>query len=94
MVDGATVYLAGANAARQWVRNVEREGRVVLAIGGNRFAGNATRLRDRAGERHVMDLVAAKYWYVWPVVTIGRLFGFDPTPDASLRVDLDGVEPA
>jgi deazaflavin-dependent oxidoreductase (nitroreductase family) len=91
MVDGETVYLASANAGRQWVRNVERDARVALTVDGERFVGRAARLRDAAAERRVMDLVAAKYWYVHPLVTIGRLFGFDPTADASFRVDLDGA---
>jgi deazaflavin-dependent oxidoreductase (nitroreductase family) len=94
MVDGDTVYLASANAARQWVRNVERDGRVAIAVGGERLSGRAERLRDPPAERHVMDLVAAKYWYVRPVVAIGRLLGFDPTADASFRVEIDEARTA
>lgn len=36
----------------------------------------------------MMDLVVAKYWYLWPAVALARLVGYDPKPDASFRVRL------
>jgi deazaflavin-dependent oxidoreductase (nitroreductase family) len=91
MVDGETIYLATANAGRQWVRNVQANPSVRLAIDGETFAGTAERIREASEERHVMDLVASKYWYVWPFVALGRLVGWDPKPDASFRVRLAGA---
>jgi len=88
MVDGETVYLASANAARQWVRNVQVNPSVSLDVAGETFTGLAERVRDAGEERRVMDLVASKYWYVWPVVALARLVGWDPKPDASYRVHL------
>ena len=88
MVDGETVYLATANAARQWVRNVQTNPSISLAVGDETFTGTSERVRDAAEERHVMDLVGAKYWYVWPVVALARLLGYDPRPAASFRVRL------
>ena len=88
MVEGEHLYLATTNASRQWVRNVKADPRVSIRAGGETFAGVVEPLDDRADERHVMDLVAAKYWYVWPVIALARLAGFDPTPDASFRVRL------
>ena len=88
MVDGETVYLATANASRQWVRNVQANPSISLAVGGETFTGTSERVRDAAEERHVMDLVVAKYWYLWPLVTLARLLGDDPRPAAGFRVRL------
>jgi deazaflavin-dependent oxidoreductase (nitroreductase family) len=86
MVEGDVVYLATARRTRQWVRNVEAKPAVTLRIGSDTFAGVVERLHDRVHERHVMDLVARKYWYVRPFIGLARLAGFDPTPDASFRL--------
>ena len=88
LVDGETVYLATANASRQWVRNVQANPSISFGVGGETFTGTSERVRDAAEERHVMDLVAAKYWYLWPLVGLARLLGYDPKPDASFRVRL------
>jgi deazaflavin-dependent oxidoreductase (nitroreductase family) len=89
MVEGDIIYLATAKASRQWVRNVQANPRVIVRAGGEALAGVVEHLRDRADERHVMDLVVAKYWYVRPVIALARLAGFDPTADASFRVRLE-----
>ena len=86
MVDGDTVYLASANASRQWVRNVKANPEVAFDVGGQTFSGTAEPVHDAAEEHHVMDLVGAKYWYLTPLVALARLFGYDPKPDASFRV--------
>jgi deazaflavin-dependent oxidoreductase (nitroreductase family) len=88
MVDGDTVYLATANASRQWVRNLQASPSLSFEVGGETFTGTSERVRDAAEERHVMDLVVAKYWYLWPAVALARLVGYDPKPDASFRVRL------
>ena len=88
MVDGDTVYLATANASRQWVRNVKANPDVSFDVGGQTFSGTAEPVHDAAEERHVMELVAAKYWYLAPIVGLAHLFGYDPKPDASFRVRL------
>jgi len=89
MVEGENLYLATANATRQWVRNVKATPRVSVRAGDDTLTGVVEPIRDRADERHVMDLVAGKYWYVRPVIALARLAGFDPKPDASFRVRLD-----
>jgi deazaflavin-dependent oxidoreductase (nitroreductase family) len=87
-VDGDAVYLETANAKRQWVRNVQANPQVSFAVGGETFTGTSERVREAAEERRVTDLVAAKYWYLWPFVALARLLGYDPKPDASFRVRL------
>lgn len=54
----------------------------------SRTRWSSERVRDAAEERHVMDLVVAKYWDLWPAVALARLVGYDPKPDASFRVRL------
>jgi deazaflavin-dependent oxidoreductase (nitroreductase family) len=88
LVDGETVYLATANASRQWVRNVQANPSISFEAGGETFTGTSERVHDASEERHVMDLVVAKYWYLWPMVALARLVGYDPKPDASFRVRL------
>lgn len=95
MVEGERVYLATANAARQWVRNVRHDARVMLEMGGERFTGRVEALDEPEAIRHVMRLVAEKYWYLRPFLGIAQLLGLDPTPDASFVVRLsDELAPA
>jgi deazaflavin-dependent oxidoreductase (nitroreductase family) len=90
MVDGDIVYLATANASRQWVRNLQANPSLSFEVGGGTFAGTSERVNDAGEERHVMDLVVAKYWYLWPAVALARILGYDPKPHASFRVRVAG----
>jgi deazaflavin-dependent oxidoreductase (nitroreductase family) len=87
-VDGDTIWLSTAKSSRQWVRNVQRTPRVEITAGGDTIAGRVEQVHDRALERRVMDLTIAKYWYLRPFIGAARLFGWDPVPDASFRVQL------
>jgi deazaflavin-dependent oxidoreductase (nitroreductase family) len=89
VVEGEQVFLGTASARRQWVKNVQRRPDVRLAVDGQTFTGTAERVGAPADVRHVTDLLAAKYWYLWPMLAIARLFGFDPAPDATFRVHVD-----
>jgi hypothetical protein len=42
-VEGDNVYIGTANVNRQWVRNVQKIPRISLAVGGERFEGEAHR---------------------------------------------------
>jgi deazaflavin-dependent oxidoreductase (nitroreductase family) len=89
VVDGELVFLGTASARRQWVRNVRRRPDVRLAVDAETFTGTVERVTAPEAVRHVTDLLAAKYWYLWPVLAIARLLGFDPAPDATFRVHVD-----
>ena len=93
VVDGEDVYLATASAKRQWVRNVRRSPDVVMGVPGETFEGRVEPVVDPVAVRRITDLVVAKYWYLWPMVALGRLVGFDPTPDATFRMRVDGGRP-
>lgn len=72
-VEGETVYLATANVARQWPRNVLKRPKVTLRVGGQTFTGMVEPITDAAGRRHVMELVGKKYWYARPYLWIGQI---------------------
>jgi deazaflavin-dependent oxidoreductase (nitroreductase family) len=88
-VDGDTIWLSTARSSRQWVRNVQKNPRVELAIGGDTISGRVEQVHERDLGRRVMELVTTKYWYLRPFVGAIRLFGRDPIPDASFRVRIE-----
>jgi deazaflavin-dependent oxidoreductase (nitroreductase family) len=89
VVEGERLYLATANAERQWVRNVRHDPRIAIEAGGDRLEGTIAELTDAADARRVMDMVGGKYWYLRPTISVARVLGFDPTPDASFVVRFD-----
>ncbi len=74
LVEGATVYLVTLNLRRDWARNVIKNGRVELGIGGTVFKGHAKQIRDATRLAQVNDLLREKYWAAW----IGSWFGLGP----------------
>lgn len=90
LVEGETMYLATANRERQWVRNVLANPAVTLRIGDATFTGRVEPVSDAAAVEHVVDLIAAKYWYAWPFIWLARLLGRQ-VASATFRVALDGA---
>lgn len=88
LVEDETVYLVTANRKRQWPRNVAAHPAVILRIGGETFAGHVEAITDPSAIEHVIDLMAAKYWYTWPYVWLARLFGWRVS-SATFRVRVD-----
>ncbi|MGH9762189.1 MAG: nitroreductase/quinone reductase family protein, partial [Blastocatellia bacterium] len=72
-VDVDRVYLGTAKVDRQWVRNVQKTHRVVLAIRGEIFDGEARFLRDRDELDHAQGMIRRKYWPFLPVMVLARL---------------------
>lgn len=73
IVDGERVWLATANKNRQWVRNVQKTPRVILAIGSERFEGEARFLSDPTERGRVLGMVRRKYWMFLPFMALGAL---------------------
>jgi deazaflavin-dependent oxidoreductase (nitroreductase family) len=71
-VEGDKVYIGTANVNRQWVRNVQKTPRIRLAVGGERFEGEAHLLTDRAEHERAMAVIRRKYWMFRPIVELGR----------------------
>ena len=72
MVDDDRLYLASANAARNWVRNVKVRPAVSLRIGDEVFNGNVRAITDPQEREKVSGLVERKYWYVTPILRLAR----------------------
>jgi deazaflavin-dependent oxidoreductase (nitroreductase family) len=59
-VEGDKVYIGTANVNRQWVRNVQKTPRIRLAVGGERFEGEAHFLAERAEHERAMAAIRRK----------------------------------
>jgi deazaflavin-dependent oxidoreductase (nitroreductase family) len=61
-LDEATLYmLSGGRDRSDWVRNLLREPRVIVRIGGRAFAGRARVVDDPGEDARARDLVFEKY---------------------------------
>ena len=72
VVDGDRMYLVSANADRNWVRNVKVRPGVSFKIGGQAFSGDVRAITDKQERDTVNGLVERKYWYVMPMLRLGR----------------------
>ncbi|HYL60366.1 MAG TPA: nitroreductase family deazaflavin-dependent oxidoreductase [Candidatus Acidoferrales bacterium] len=73
LVDGDRLYLVTANANRNWVRNVRLRPGVSMRIGDEIFNGDVRPIVDQQEREKVNRLVERKYWYVVPMLRLGRL---------------------
>ena len=64
MVEGDKIFLPTANIDRNWVRNVRKTPHVELAIGSEKFTGEARFLESQADRDQVMAKVKKKYLMV------------------------------
>jgi deazaflavin-dependent oxidoreductase (nitroreductase family) len=72
-VEGDKVYIGTANVNRQWVRNVQKTPRIRLAVGGERFEGEAHFLTERAEHERAMAAIRRKYWMYRPLIALGQI---------------------
>jgi len=72
VVDDGRLFLLSANAARNWVRNVKARPAVSLRVGDEIFDGNLRAIADAQEREKVNGLVERKYWFVMPVLRLGR----------------------
>jgi deazaflavin-dependent oxidoreductase (nitroreductase family) len=72
LVDGDRMYLVSANADRNWVRNVKVRPGVSFKIGDQVFNGDVRAITDTKEREMVNGLVERKYWYVMPMLRLGR----------------------
>ena len=78
VVDDDAVYLATMNRQRQWVRNVLKNPRVRLDIGGQHVDGDLEPIRSEKQMVRVYDLFARKYWVMWALDWAATLVGRNP----------------
>jgi deazaflavin-dependent oxidoreductase (nitroreductase family) len=72
MVDDDRLYLVTSNATRNWVRNVKVRPATSVRIGDEVFSGNVRAITDTQEREKVIGLVERKYWYVIPLLRLGR----------------------
>ncbi|MGB3551915.1 MAG: nitroreductase family deazaflavin-dependent oxidoreductase [Candidatus Binatus sp.] len=72
MVDDDRLYLASANGARNWVRNVKARPAISLRVGDEVFNGDVRVITDKQEREKVSGLVERKYWYAMPILRLGR----------------------
>ena len=73
VVDGERVIVGTANVERQWVRNVQKNPRIKLAVGGEKFEAEARFLADPAERDRAVAAVVRKYWMYSPVFAFGKM---------------------
>ncbi len=73
VLDCDKLYLGTANVNRQWVRDVQKTPTIGLSISGEKFAGAARFLTDRAEHERAMAAIRRKYWIFRPIIELGRL---------------------
>ena len=91
---GQTLYLlAGSRDRADWVRNLRRQPRVRIRIGGTAVAATAQVVADPAEDRRARELLSAKY-YGWRGGPLPNDWARTALPVA-LRLDAaPGVEPS
>ena len=72
IVDDDHLYLVSANADRNWTRNVKARPTVSLKVGEQIFNGNVREITDTQEREKVRDLTERKYWYLMPMLRLGR----------------------
>ena len=73
VVDGDKVFIGTASVQRQWVRNVQKNLRIKLAVGGEKFEAVARFLDDPAERNRALAAMGRKYWMYSPVFALGKL---------------------
>jgi deazaflavin-dependent oxidoreductase (nitroreductase family) len=70
---GDKLYIGTANVNRQWVRNVQKTPRIRLAVGGEKFEGEAHFLAAPADRERGMAAIRRKYWIYRPIIAVGQV---------------------
>ncbi len=73
VVDGDRVFIGSANVEHQWVKNVQKNPRIKLSVGGEKFEAEARFLVDPAERNRALAAAGRKYWMYSPVFALGRI---------------------
>jgi len=73
VVDGDKVFIGTANVQRQWVRNVQKDPRIKLSVGGENFEAEVRFLVDPAERDRALAAVGRKYWIYSPLFVLGKM---------------------
>jgi F420H(2)-dependent quinone reductase len=67
------MFIGTANMRHQWVRNVQKNPRIKLSVGGEKFEAEARFLDDPAERNRVLAAAGRKYWMYSPVFALGKM---------------------
>jgi len=73
VVDSDRVFIGTANVQRQWVQNVQKNPRIKLSVGGEKFEAEARFLVDPAERDRALTAAGRKYWMYSPVFALGKM---------------------
>jgi deazaflavin-dependent oxidoreductase (nitroreductase family) len=73
VVDGDKVFIGSANIEHQWVKNVQKNPRIKLTIGGEKCEAEARFLSDPGERNRALAAAGRKYWMYSPVFALGKL---------------------
>ena len=73
VLDGDKVFIGAANVQHQWVRNVQKNPRIKLSVGGEKFEAKARFLGDPAERDRALAAAGRKYWMYSPVFAVGKM---------------------
>ena len=72
-VAGDKVFIGTANVQHQWVKNVQKNPRIKLSVGGEKFDAEARFLDDPAERDRALAAAGRKYWMYSPVFALGKM---------------------
>ena len=73
VVDGDKVFIGTADVQHQWVKNVQKNPRIKLSVGGEKFEAEARFLDDAAERDRALAAAGRKYWMYSPVFALGKM---------------------
>ena len=83
VVDGKMLYLCTLKLNRDWPRNIMKNGKIELDIGGTVFKGHAKQIIGTKAMERVKALLNQKYWAAW----FGSWFGMGPEGAFAVTID-------
>ena len=72
-MDGDKVFIGTANVEHQWIKNVQKNPRIKLSVGGEKFEAQARFLDDPAERDRALAAAGRKYWMYSPVFALGKM---------------------
>jgi len=73
VVDGDKVFIGTADVRHQWVKNVQKNPRIKLFVGGEKLEAEARFLDDAAERDRALAAAGRKYWMYSPVFALGKM---------------------
>ncbi len=73
VVEGDKVFIGTADVRHQWIKNVQKNPRIKLSVGGENFEAEARFLDDPAERNRALAAMGRKYWMYTPVFAIGKM---------------------